>query len=161
MLIREYTAEDLSAIHALNEAGTPGVATASPGHLAEIANESCIALVAEIEGAVAAFCQVLPPRADYRSMNYAWFSERYDDFVYLDRIAVAPEHRGRGIGSRLYEEVERRASAPWFLLEVNIRPRNDGSLRFHARKGFVEVGQLETDYGARVSLMAKRFTASR
>jgi hypothetical protein len=32
----------------------------------------------------------------------------------------------------------------------------NGSLRFHARKGFVEVGQQETDYGALVSLMAKR-----
>ncbi len=105
---------------------------------------------------MAAFCQVLPPRAGYQSMNYQWFSERYDDFIYLDRVAVAADHRGRGIGSRLYEEVERRTRAIWFTLEVNLRPRNDGSLRFHARKGFVEVGQQETDYGALVSLMAKR-----
>jgi predicted GNAT superfamily acetyltransferase len=91
-----------------------------------------------------------------QSMNYRWFSVRYDDFVYLDRVAVAADHRGCGIGSRLYEEVERRTRAVWFTLEVNLRPRNDGSLRFHARKGFVEVGQQETDYGALVSLMAKR-----
>jgi predicted GNAT superfamily acetyltransferase len=102
---------------------------------------------------------VLPPGASYGSMNYAWFSARYEDFVYLDRVAVAATHRGAGLGSALYAEVERRTRAPHFTLEVNLRPRNDGSLRFHARHGFVEVGQLETDYGARVSLMAKALPA--
>jgi uncharacterized protein len=156
VLIRDLTAADLLAIHAINEAGTPGVASESPEQLAAITGASCIALVAEVNGVVAGFCQVLPPGAAYSSLNYAWFSARYDDFVYLDRVAVAPEHRGLGAGSRLYEEVERRTGASWFTLEVNLRPRNDGSLRFHARKGFLEVGQQETDYGALVSLMAKR-----
>jgi predicted GNAT superfamily acetyltransferase len=112
--------------------------------------------VAEIDGVPTGFCQVLPPGAAYRSVNYAWLSSRYDDFIYLDRVAVAVEHRGRGIGGRFYEEVERRVLAAWFTLEVNLRPRNEGSLRFHARKGFVEVGQQETDYGALVSLIAQR-----
>jgi predicted GNAT superfamily acetyltransferase len=154
--IRDITAADLAAIHAINEAGTPGVHSEPPEQLDAITRECCMALAAEVDGAVVGFCQVLPPRARYASVNYAWFSERYDDFVYLDRVAVAPEHRGRGIGGLLYDEVERRARSPWFLLEVNLRPRNDGSLRFHARRGFVEVGQQETDYGALVSLMAKR-----
>lgn len=156
MRIRDITDADLTAIHMLNEAGTPGVHGEPPEQLAAITRECCMALVAEVEGAVAAFCQVLPPSAKYPSMNYAWFSARYADFIYLDRVAVAPEHRGKGIGNRLYDEVERRARATWFLLEVNLRPRNDGSLRFHARRGFTEVGQLETDYGALVSMMAKR-----
>jgi predicted GNAT superfamily acetyltransferase len=156
VIIRDMTAADLSSIHAINEAGAPGVHGESPEQLAAITRECCIAIVAEVDGVVAAFCQVLPPRADYQSTSYRWFSMRYDDFVYLDRVAVAADHRGRGIGSRLYEEVERRTRAVWVTLEVNLRPRNDGSLRFHARKGFVEVGQQETDYGALVSLMAKR-----
>ena len=123
--------------------------------LAAITRECSIVLVVEVEGAVVGFCLVLPPGASYRSVNYAWFSARYDDFIYLDRVAVAPEHRGSGLGSRLYEEVERRTVASLFTLEVNLRPRNEGSLRFHARQGFVEVGQQETDYGALVSLMAR------
>ncbi len=156
MIVRDLAPADLAAVHAINEAGAPGVHPEPPETLAAITRECCIALVAEIDGAVAAFCQVLPPGADYRSMNYAWFSAHYDDFVYLDRVAVAPAHRSRGIGALLYAEVERRTRARWFTLEVNLRPRNDGSLRFHARQGFVEVGQQETDYGTRVSLMAKR-----
>lgn len=156
MLIRDIREEDLAAIHSINEAGTPGVASESAAALASITRMCCIALVAESEGEVVGFCQVLPPGTAYDSVNYGWFSSRYDDFVYLDRVAVAPSHRNRGIGGRLYDEVERRAKAAWFLLEVNLRPRNDGSLRFHARRGFEEVGQQETDYGALVSLMAKR-----
>ena len=155
MLIRDITPADLRAIHAINEVGAPGVHPEPPEMLAAITRECCIALVVEVEGTVAAFCQVLPPGANYSSVNYAWFSARYGDFIYLDRVAVAAEHQGRGIGSRLYEEVERRTGAKWFTLEVNLRPRNEGSLRFHARKGFVEVGQQDTDYGALVSLMAK------
>jgi hypothetical protein len=155
VILRDITPADLSAIHAINEAGTPGVHSEPLEVLAAIARECSIPLVVEIDAAVAAFCFVLPPRASYKSVNYAWFSARYDDFIYLDRVAVAPEHRGRGLGSRLYDEVERRAGAPLFTLEVNLRPRNDGSLRFHERRGFVEVGQQETNYGALVSLMAK------
>ena len=37
-----------------------------------------------------------------------------------------------------------------------MKPRNDGSLRFHHRIGFTEVGQQDTDGGKkRVSLLAK------
>lgn len=154
--IRELSDADLDAVFALNEAGTPGVHAEPVAQLAAISRECCIALAAEVDGEVVGFCQVLPPRAKYASVNYAWFSARYDDFVYLDRVAVAPAHRGHGIGGLLYDEVERRARPAWLTLEVNLRPRNDGSLRFHGRRGFVEVGQQETDYGALVSMMAKR-----
>jgi predicted GNAT superfamily acetyltransferase len=97
VIIRDITAADLRSIHAINEAGTPGVHGESPEQLAAITRESCIAILAE-------FCLVLPPRADYQCTDYRWFSMRYDDFVYLDRVAVAPDQRRRGIGSRRYEE---------------------------------------------------------
>jgi predicted GNAT superfamily acetyltransferase len=90
LLVRDILPTDLDAIHAINEAGSPGVYRESLARLAAITREACIALVAEIDGVVAGFCQVLPPGADYGSLNYAWFSSRYDDFVYLDRVAVAP-----------------------------------------------------------------------
>ncbi len=120
-----------------------------------LVGQCSIALAAEVGGELAGFCLVLAPGADYGSVNYRWFAARYDDFAYLDRVAVDERHRDRGIGTALYAEVERRTTARWFLLEVNLRPRNDGSLRFHQRLGFVEVGQQETPYGARVSMLAK------
>ena len=77
------------------------------------------------------------------------------DFLFACATIGPSEFQGRGLGRALYEEIERRADAAWFTLEVNLRPRNEGSLRFHERLGFVEVGQQETDYGCLVSLMAK------
>jgi len=52
--------------------------------------------------------------------------------------------------------VEQATTAAWFCLEVNVRPRNDASLAFHHALGFVQVGEQETDYGALVSMQAKR-----
>ena len=43
-------------------------------------------------------------------------------------------------------------------LEVNADPPNEGSLRFHARLGFVEVGQQDTPYGIRVSMQMRPVT---
>ena len=128
--------------------------------LGDIADRSAIALVAELDDQIAGFCLVLAPGADYDSLNYVWFSERYDEFIYLDRVAFPAAHQGRGLGRAIYTEVERlaaerRPAATHFTLEVNLRPRNDQSLAFHDRLGFVEVGQRETDYDALVSLMAK------
>ncbi len=161
MPLRPYRPDDLLAIHAINEAEVPAVATETIAALAAIADQSVIALVAD-EGTetIAGFCLVLAPGADYDSGNYRWFSERYDDFVYLDRIAIAPTFRRRGLGRAFYGEVERltgrlRPTATHFTLEVNLRPRNDTSLAFHADLGFAEVGRRETDYGSLVSLMAK------
>lgn len=160
MLLRDYLPSDLAAVHAINAAEVPAVGAATPDELAHIASQSAIALVAETDGAVAGFCLVLAAGADYRSVNYRWFSERYDRFAYLDRVAIAPAHQRHGIGRALYREVERLAAercpqAEWLALEVNLRPRNDTSLTFHQILGFAEVGQQETDHGTLVSLMVK------
>ena len=160
MLLRDYRPADLETIHRINQGEVPAVGTETIEDLGDIADQSTIALVAEVDDQVAGFCLVLAPGADYDSLNYLWFSERYDDFVYLDRVAFPVAFQGRGLGRAMYAEVERLAAerqpnATDFTLEVNLRPRNDRSLAFHSRLGFREVGQQETDYGALVSLMAK------
>lgn len=157
MIIRDLAPADLDAAWAINQANTPAVGDVSRDKLAWIVEMASMSLVAETQGIVVGFCIVLPPGTEYTSMNYRWFCERYDSFVYLDRVAVDEAARGAGIGAALYAEVERRAAgtAELFTLEVNLRPRNDGSLRFHDRLGFVEVGQQETDYGILVSMLAK------
>lgn len=162
MSFRTVRADDLPTIHAINQAEVPAVGSETADSITHIVDQSIIALAAEADGAGTAvgFCLVLGPGADYGSMNYRWFSDRFDDFIYLDRVAIAPSHQARGIGGAMYAEVERltrdvRPTATHFTLEVNLRPRNDGSLRFHRRLGFAEVGQLAGDDGKLVSLMAK------
>ena len=95
-------------------------------------------------------------------VNYAWFSARYPDFVYLDRVVIDAPFRSGGRGAALYTEVERRirdeGRTSLFTCEVNLRPRNDGSLRFHERLGFEHVGEQESKPGLVVAMLAKRLT---
>jgi predicted GNAT superfamily acetyltransferase len=146
---------DLDVVHLINQENVPAVGTETRATLEEIFDLCSTALVAE-DDAIRGFCMVLPPGTSYGSPNYLYFCDNYDDFVYLDRVAVTASHQGRGIGPLLYREVEARATAEWFTLEVNVKPLNEGSLRFHAREGFVEVDQMETRPGKIVSLMVKR-----
>jgi uncharacterized protein len=157
VLIRDAVAADLPAMLTINQHNLPAVGELDAERLAALVVMSSMSLVVEADdGQIAGFCIVLPPGTTYGSTNYTWFCERYSDFMYLDRVAIAESHRSRGLGAELYREVERRAEAQWFLLEVNTRPRNDGSLRFHAREGFEEVAERETPYGSAVSMMAKK-----
>jgi predicted GNAT superfamily acetyltransferase len=153
--IRDMVRTDLDAVHLINQENVPAVGTETRATLEEIFDLCFTALVAE-DDAIRGFCMVLPPGTSYGSPNYLYFCDNYDDFVYLDRVAVTASHQGRGIGPLLYREVEARATAEWFTLEVNVKPLNEGSLRFHAREGFVEVDQMETRPGKIVSLMVKR-----
>jgi predicted GNAT superfamily acetyltransferase len=72
---------------------------------------------------------------------------------------LAQRLQGQGIGPRLYDAVEEAARAEGaseITCEVNVRPANPGSLAFHARLGFVEVGRQETKGGTtEVALLAR------
>ena len=167
LLLDDLAPDDprLGEVLALNEANVPALGALEPGKLARLVDMSFCSLVAhegDTSSPVLGFCIVLLPGADYASVNYRWFSERYDDFVYLDRVAVAEQARGLGIGRLLYEEVARRgAGHESFTLEVNLEPRNDVSLAFHERLGFTEVGQQTTDYGFVVSMQSRQLPTAR
>ena len=87
--------------------------------------------------------------------HYLWFGARHRSFYYLDRIVLHREYRRQGLGTYVYDEVE-AVAAPYgrLALEVNLVPRNDVSLAFHAGRGYVEVGRLGDDEHL-VSLMEK------
>lgn len=151
------TATDVEAALQLNNANVPALNELDSAELGRLHAMATVALSAEIDGTFAGFCIVFVPGVDYGSLNYAWFSRNYDDFVYLDRIAVHPDFRRYGIGRAFYSTLVQRFTGhyPHLLCEVNIRPRNDASLHFHHSIGFREVGQQETDGGNKtVSLLA-------
>ena len=156
IIVRDLRVTDLEIVWSINQENVPAVGEETLANLSKIHEQSAIALVAEVSNQIVGFCMVLLPGADYGSPNYEYFCERLVDFIYLDRVAVTEKFRGMGIGAALYREVEMRANAEWFALEVNTKPRNDGSFRFHAREGFVQMEELETRPGKMVSLMVKK-----
>lgn len=162
MSIRTVADADLDEILALNNAAVPAVNGLQSADLAWFADVAHSFLVETgPDRGVAGFVIGLEgPGLTYDSLNYTWFSERYDRFVYVDRVVVAEAGRGNGVGRRLYDAFGDRSRADGhdvLLAEVNIRPRNDGSLRFHERYGFSAVGEQDTEAGAkRVTLLEKR-----
>lgn len=155
--IRPFAAHDVEHALALNNANVPELNELDAPEVARLAALAEAALVAEVDGSFAGFCWVIGPAQPYGSLNYGWFSRQYEEFVYLDRIAVLPDFRRYGIGRSFYETLVEQFRGTWpvLLCEVNLRPRNDASLRFHHSIGFREVGQQETDGGKKtVSLLA-------
>ncbi len=114
--------------------------------------------VACVDGEVAAFLLALKDHAPYVNDNYAWFSARYPEFLYVDRIVVDHRFQGRALGSLLYRDLFRFAQAQQvktITCEFNLVPPNEPSRRFHAKFGFEEVGTQWLAGGTkRVSLQA-------
>lgn len=154
-IIRELSEADLDIMLSINQENLPAVGHETPESMRQIFKWSFLTLGIEVDESLIGYCLIMKPGLPYQSTNYQWFCDKYDDFIYLDRVAFASNHQGKGYGSLLYREVEARSSAPLFTLEVNLEPRNEGSLRFHERLGFVEVGQHVSGSGKLVSLMAK------
>jgi uncharacterized protein len=160
-MIRDLTTADRAAVLEINDSHVPALTALDTETFDFLLAKSVLALAVIGEASqVIGFCFVLEARTSYDSVNHRWFVDRYRDFAYLDRVAFAKSVCRQGLGTELYTEVERRLAliptTPSVLaLEVNLRPRNEGSLAFHERLGFVEVGQLETNYGNLVSLRIK------
>jgi hypothetical protein len=159
-IVRDIVSADVTRVLEINNANTPGVSELTMIELATDLKNSLHALVIDNEhGEVCAFCITFDPNAPDAGSNHQWFAERYKSFVYLDRIAIDSSHQNRGLGALLYQSVELHMlnSAEHSLLccEVNLDPPNPGSLRFHERIGFTEVGQHSPQQGYLVSLLQK------
>jgi predicted GNAT superfamily acetyltransferase len=159
-IVRNIEITDVARVLEINNANTPGVSELTLSEL-ETDIKNCLhALAIDNEhGEVCAFCITFAPDAPDAGVNHQWFADRFESFVYLDRIAIDPTYQNLGLGALLYQSVEQQmiASTQHSLLccEVNLEPPNPGSLRFHHRIGFTEVGQHSPQQNYRVSMLSK------
>jgi ribosomal protein S18 acetylase RimI-like enzyme len=62
------------------------------------------------------------------------------DSLHVSSLAVAPEHRGRGVGSELMREAVEVARWRRFAsVTLDVGIENEGARRFYQRAGFIEV----------------------
>ena len=148
MPIRPYTFSDLPALYAINQASTPGVGYEATADGLKRWIDLATCLVATDEGgAPLGFINLIEPGTlAYESANLRWFeawqAEQGCDLLYVDRIAISKAARGQGLGQRLYAAAfDLARGRQWLGAEVNTDPDNPGSHRFHARMGFVRVGE--------------------
>ena len=105
-----------------------------------VASAYCAWLTPQRDGMLIAMNE----RSGYDSPNFRWFSQRYERFVYVDRVVVAESARGRGIARALYERLIEQARAdgyPVICAEIYYDPPNPASDAFHESFGFVEIGR--------------------
>jgi predicted GNAT superfamily acetyltransferase len=117
---------------------------------AKFARMIAAARIATVVEPSAAFLLAFVQDADYDSPNFLWFRERFDRFLYVDRVIVGQADRRLGLGRLLYEDLFRRAAQLAFariVCEVNIKPPNPVSDAFHAKLGFTEVGTAAAPEG--------------
>lgn len=137
------------ALLALNNAHEVELSRLDRDRLARLVEQ---AFIARRIGLVEAFIISFDQDADYDGVNFQWFRDRYERFVYVDRIVVAPEARGRGHARRLYADLfdhARRAGHDRIVCEVNSSPPNPQSDAFHASIGFEQVGVALIHGGAK------------
>jgi predicted GNAT superfamily acetyltransferase len=157
--MRAIATADLARIVELNDAASPAVPITSPAAMVDLLAlaDFTIAVVDDADAPLA-FVIAFGPSGEYASENYRYFQNRGTDFLYVDRIVIAEQHRGAGIGRQLYAVVFDQARAEGRVevtCEVNTEPPNPESLAFHARLGFTQVGEQATKNDTvRVALLA-------
>ena len=149
-----FSPDDLAAVHALNQHYAEELSSLTPLRLAELVSHAvyarCIRMPADEP--LAGFLIAFNEASTYDGENFRWFKARFDRFVYIDRIAVAPHAHGQGVARKLYADFFDWADLyghTRLTCEVNIMPPNPASLKLHAALGFQEIGQATLKEGSK------------
>lgn len=158
IVIRNARPEDYDFILNVNEVNVEVLSPMPMERMLWLKEMSDMFVVAEVNGELAAFLIALREGQPYDSENYVWFSEKYPQFLYIDRIVIDEPFRAAGLGRALYQAVKDRAietGVKVVTCEVDTIPYNETSLKFHEAMGFREVGEQIIRGGAiKVSLKA-------
>ena len=158
MQIKNVTSNDFVDVLRLNEDSLPHVSNIGIDDVQWFADNAAYFRIVRIDERLAGFLIGLRPGTVYSSPNYRWFCDNYDDFAYIDRVAVADWARRRGIADYLYDDfAQSQTNVPVMTCEVNIRPPNEGSMRFHESQGFTRIGSQAIHDGEKeVAYMEKK-----
>lgn len=156
--LRNVKIQDINNIVQINEEAIPAVNSVSYDEFINFYKKKIYFKVAiDSNNIICGFLLVLPSGLDYQSLNYKWFTERYSNFAYIDRIAVKKNFRGLGIGKNLYLDLENSLDGfKMIACEFNIEPPNVISKNFHESLNYQNVGFQYTENDTKkVSLMLK------
>ena len=159
-LIRPATESDFSNILALNDEFVHFTSPMDETRLKDLHQQSAYHKVVEIEEGgelkIVAFLLAFASKSTYDSVNYQWFNQRLENFIYVDRIVISGAQHGKGLGKLLYQDLfgyAKKHALAKISCEFYVVPPNEVSQKFHQNFGFYE---LDTQWVAegkkRVSL---------
>lgn len=153
MIVRKFEAKDYDRILELNQESVHYLSPLTKDKLKSIILQSEIFNVVEVDGIVEGFVLTLREGKEYNSVNYLWFSNHYQSFLYIDRVVVSLKMQGKGLGEILYKSVfnsKNLIGVEYIAAEIDIKPPNPKSLKFHKKFGFEEVGKQKVADGKKV-----------
>ncbi|TDW17759.1 GNAT family N-acetyltransferase [Kribbella kalugense] len=151
------TAADLAAVLALNTTAEGLVPPLGPDRLDWLRLIAAHAAVVDLDGRPAGFVLTFTPGSAYDGLEFGWFSQTYaDQFLYIERIVIATEHRREGLATQVYGAIE-RAAKPFGRAVARVRSDSldSAGLTFHTNRGYTEVAKQRLANGTTTALLAK------
>ena len=153
------TPADEMAVLAMNRLAEQVTSPLDAERFAALFAVSDLKQVAHSNGEPVGFVLAIFSGKPFENQNYRWFkrwfTERAGHFIYIDRVIVSPACQGQGVGRTFYAAVfdaARQSGIAHVCAEMDLEPPNQGSLQFHRKLGFVEIGTRDVESGKRLSM---------
>jgi predicted GNAT superfamily acetyltransferase len=143
ILDKKLSRNTLSTLYSLNQENSPEVGfISSIEYFSKLFEMSALSLLVEHQAEIVGFIICFRENSEYESLNYKYFDENKQRFLYIDRVVIKSAYRRKGLGTKIYKYLDEIAQKDMLLIccEVNSIPLNQISLDFHAKNGFIEVG---------------------
>lgn len=152
----EFDAQLLEAVRNLNNAHEVETSWLEPEDLKKLLD---VAYFVEVVDEADAFLIAMNEQSAHDGINFGWFKDHYDNFVYIDRIVTDARARGQGLAKSLYEALFDAAKADGQEIvgcEINREPPNLGSEAFHQKMGFDKIAEASLPNGKTVGYWIKK-----
>lgn len=144
ILDKKLSRNTLSTLYSLNQENSPEVGfISSIEYFSKLFEMSALSLLVEHQAEIVGFIICFRENSEYESLNYKYFDENKQRFLYIDRVVIKSAYRRKGLGTKIYKYLDEIAQKDMLLIccEVNSIPLNQISLDFHGKNGFLEVGE--------------------
>jgi predicted GNAT superfamily acetyltransferase len=144
ILDKKLSRNTLSTLYSLNQENSPEVGfISSIEYFSKLFEMSALSLLVEHQAEIVGFIICFRENSEYESLNYKYFDENKQRFLYIDRVVIKSAYRRKGLGTKIYKDLDEIAQKDMLLIccEVNSIPLNQISLDFHGKNGFLEVGE--------------------
>ncbi|HJL79026.1 MAG TPA: GNAT family N-acetyltransferase, partial [Candidatus Marinimicrobia bacterium] len=103
--LRQYDESLFEFVLEANNMNKPKVGAVDKKKLQSLIDQTNYCKVAFYNDTPGGFLLCLPEKISYDSKNYEWVSERYKNFIYIDRIAVIKDFQNKKLGTALYSDL--------------------------------------------------------
>lgn len=156
--IRSFEAGDVAWAASLNNSLGEAMPHLGDAQLRALVDAADVAWLAHADDAPLGFLLAMRSGRELPYDDYRWWNTQLASFWYVERVAVATNARGLGVGRRFYERLEAQArgeGVTHVVCEVVAEPLNVASMAFHETLGFRRREERVSASGRRFITLAR------